>query len=129
MEAQSNKKILKAAHKLGWMCQRHEDKFAMGVPDISFVSPYKNGWIETKFTRGDQKLKLRPAQINWLCDRAKLPQFRGYIVLENEGNWFVAEISTDDRTRLLEGIKPSTFHELGRTHEGPLPDILAFIQH
>jgi hypothetical protein len=128
MEAQSNKKIQRVAKSMGWMLQRHEDKFAMGVPDLSFVSTYKTGWIEVKFTRGDQKLKIRPAQIHWMCDRAKNDIFRAYLVCECDDKWLAAQIVEEDRRTMLDGIKPSTFNRLERAHEGTLPEVLSFIQ-
>jgi len=100
----------------------------MGVPDISFVAPEFAGWIETKYTRGNQKLKIRPSQVNWMCDRAKYPTFRAFLVCEAGERWLACRVTAEDRFKLLEGVNPSNFHKLEYTDEGPLQSILAFVQ-
>lgn len=81
-----------------------------------------------KFTRGDAKIKVRPAQVNWLCDRAHLPAFRGYIVCQTDDTWLAARVHPADRMVLHDGVKPSTFTELTETTKGEIERILCFIQ-
>ena len=50
----------------GFHTTEHEDKFGVGIPDVSYGASGINGWIEFKWRQG----VLRPAQINWLDNRA-----------------------------------------------------------
>ena len=103
------------ARAAGWMTQRHEDKISTGIPDISFVSPCSDGWIEMKATTGDRALKIRIAQVNWLCDRSRFAHFSGYMLCRADKKWLVAQIAERDRDFLMSGkVKPSTWSMLTR---------------
>lgn len=72
------KKIKKAMSGL-WDHQRHEDKFSVGIPDISFGLGGKNGWIELKYLKKWPKLgdivkipHFTSQQKNWIYKRQKI---------------------------------------------------------
>ena len=54
-----------------WVAQRHEDKYATGIPDVSYVIDH-HGWIELKSVQvGDTNRRIRvphftSQQRNWL---------------------------------------------------------------
>lgn len=57
-----------------WDVQRHEDKYSVGIPDLSYGINGVNGWIELKAcpkwpTKGIPY--YTPAQANWLTARGK----------------------------------------------------------
>jgi len=43
---------IRVAMGLSWSAQRHEDRYSLGIPDVSFAITFKgkkiNGWIELK---------------------------------------------------------------------------------
>lgn len=55
-----------------WDAQRHEDKYSVGIPDVSFGINDKNGWIELKYLEkwpkyGTVKIPhFTSQQRNWL---------------------------------------------------------------
>lgn len=63
-----------------WDAQRHEDKFQLGIPDVSFGLPGVNGWIELKFLkeypkRRDSVIRIEhytENQRQWLYRRWKM---------------------------------------------------------
>ena len=72
---QSLRPLLVAA---GAVVQRHEDKYSVGIPDVSVVYGGRSGWIELKAARTSHTpLKLRDAQHNWMASRtnAGCPSF------------------------------------------------------
>lgn len=57
-----------------WDAQRHEDKYSVGIPDVSYGLLGVNGWIELKAyrkwpTNGIPKFTSK--QSNWLKNRGK----------------------------------------------------------
>lgn len=65
-----------------WSVQSHEDRFSIGVPDLSYGAEGVNGWIELKQLkdwpkREATKVPLKSAahfsveQVNWLLKRGK----------------------------------------------------------
>lgn len=62
-----------------WDAQRHEDRFEIGIPDVSFAAPGISGWIELKKlpkwpSRDTAVLRvphLYPEQVNWLETRGR----------------------------------------------------------
>jgi hypothetical protein len=56
-----------------WVAQRHEDRFSVGIPDVSFVLPGgHSGWIELKAANLAGKVVIRQSQILWMHRRAKI---------------------------------------------------------
>lgn len=57
-----------------WDVQRHEDKYSVGIPDISYGSEGVNGWIElkayNKWPNGSLP-HFTSKQANWLTNRGK----------------------------------------------------------
>ena len=57
-----------------WHVQRHEDKYSVGIPDLSYGANGKNGWIELK---AYDKWPSGPLphftaeQLNWLQNRGR----------------------------------------------------------
>lgn len=69
-----------------WHVQSHEDKYSVGIPDLSYaiakcdashIQSRTNGWIELKYItswNGDKPVKPKkytPNQVNWLNKRNK----------------------------------------------------------
>lgn len=59
-----------------WVVQRHEDKYSVGIPDLSFGANGINGWIELKAYRGwptnsEFKKLFTAKQANWLEGRGR----------------------------------------------------------
>ena len=59
----------------GWDAQRHEDKYSVGIPDVSFGALGVNGWIELKAckkwpTNGLPKFTTK--QAGWLSSRGNM---------------------------------------------------------
>jgi len=57
-----------------WDAQRHEDKYSVGIPDVSYGLNGVNGWIELKaYSKWPTKgfPHLEPEQVNWLIDRGR----------------------------------------------------------
>lgn len=59
-----------------WHVQSHEDKYSLGIPDISFGARGVNGWIELKQARESKTGIIKPQkftapQINWLGRRQR----------------------------------------------------------
>jgi hypothetical protein len=48
----------------GLMLQRHEDKFSLGIPDVSFMWAGTSGWVELK-NASEGSFFVRPAQYAW----------------------------------------------------------------
>lgn len=56
-----------------WKAQRHEDKYSVGIPDVSYAIKY-HGWIELKYLKSEPVLNssimrikhFTPQQRNWL---------------------------------------------------------------
>ncbi len=57
-----------------WHCQRHEDKYSVGIPDISYGAGGVNGWIELKaYDKWPVKTlsHFTSKQANWLTNRGE----------------------------------------------------------
>lgn len=58
-----------------WDCQRHEEKYSVGIPDVSFAMKGINGWLELKYLKEWPKSgpvlipHFTPQQKNWLYKR------------------------------------------------------------
>jgi hypothetical protein len=53
-----------------WLAQRHEDRYSVGVPDVSFIMNGMSGWIELKEAATFQeRLKIRRSQLVWMAER------------------------------------------------------------
>lgn len=60
-----------------WHCQRHEDRFTTGIPDVSFGIKGKDGWIELKVIPKPPRNLLAPFDLldlsvdqrNWMNAR------------------------------------------------------------
>jgi hypothetical protein len=44
---------------------------ANGIPDTNYCIDGVEGWIELKFVRGNDKIKVRPSQASWFKKRLK----------------------------------------------------------
>lgn len=51
-----------------WDCQRHEDRYSKGIPDVSYGINGVNGWIELKISK-QGKVNISQEQINWAISR------------------------------------------------------------
>jgi len=60
----------------GLHCQRHEDKYETGIPDLSYGGGRVNGWIETKW----EHIRFEKKQPLWLSKRAMTGGFVWVIV-------------------------------------------------
>lgn len=75
----SFKKYLIKIMGSSWDVQSHEDKFSLGIPDLSFGANGKNGWIELKQIKGypaNPETLMKPehytaSQVNWIKRRGK----------------------------------------------------------
>lgn len=73
------KKYLMRKMGTSWDAQSHEDKYSLGIPDLSFGARGVNGWIELKQIPTWPKLehglakpdKYTSIQLNWLRNRNK----------------------------------------------------------
>jgi len=62
-----------------WDAQSHEDRFSLGIPDLSYGVAGVNGWIELKQVekypkKSSTPIDLKhftPSQVNWLRKRGK----------------------------------------------------------
>ena len=57
-----------------WDAQRHEDKYSVGIPDVSYGVNGVNGWIELKAYKRWPRCGLihfTPKQVNWLTKRGR----------------------------------------------------------
>lgn len=61
------------------LCQRHEDRYSSGIPDVSFVQrdTGRSGWVELKtisaWSRGPTRIPhLSVEQVNWIGTRSLL---------------------------------------------------------
>ncbi len=62
-----------------WHVQSHEDRFSVGIPDLSYGFDGVNGWIELKQIKEWPKRpdtpakpdKYTPEQVNWLMRRGR----------------------------------------------------------
>jgi len=71
-----------------WDAQRHEDRLAVGVPDLSYGCGGADGWIEMKAASRwparestPLRVELRPGQRAWLAARARAGSGRCWILL------------------------------------------------
>lgn len=66
-------KYLKAGMGSKWHWQRHEDKAANGIPDVSYGAEKVCGWIELKYLKKMPKIvrlaNLTQQQKFWLMER------------------------------------------------------------
>lgn len=70
------KKYLMRIMGTRWDAQSHEDKYSIGIPDLSFAIRGVNGWIELKQIAKYKSPTMKPAkytspQVNWLNRRNK----------------------------------------------------------
>ncbi len=77
-----------------WHCQRHEDKYSTGIPDVSFgIGRVSDGWIELKYLdKLPRDLRVRPfdfaldhltpEQRNWMDLRSKFGTGRVFLMLQ-----------------------------------------------
>jgi hypothetical protein len=66
--------LIREMRNRGWHVQRHEDRFASYIPDLSYAGDGRDGWLEVKFcTRVPVTLSglrsLTMGQLNWLKQR------------------------------------------------------------
>lgn len=55
-----------------WLAQRHEDKYSVGIPDVSFIFDRVSGWLELKAASTlKEPLKLRKSQMVWMSSRER----------------------------------------------------------
>ena len=72
--ANAFKKYLLRIMGTRWDVQSHEDKYSLGIPDLSFAMGGVSGWIELKQIEIYKTLTMKPSkytapQINWLNRR------------------------------------------------------------
>lgn len=85
-EAAYKNALVDAFHYLGWEAQRHEEKVANHVPDLSFSGNKKDGWIEVKWCDRDpvslQSLQhWTRGQEQWLYDRGRVGSGHCYLLV------------------------------------------------
>ncbi len=83
-----------------WDAQRHEEKFASGIPDVSFGAAGVGGWIELKvlpkWPALDKPVKiehLTPQQKNWLWLRGNAAG-RCWLLLKIQKEWLLFDHQT-----------------------------------
>ena len=57
-----------------WHVQRHEDRYSVGIPDVSYGADKINGWIELKaYDKWPTKSlsHYTSKQVNWLTNRGE----------------------------------------------------------
>lgn len=94
MESKLFKRLRRATPGFHW--QRHEDKYASGIPDASFGYMKKGGWVELKtYDRPPRDPQspvkfsdLKPEQVNWIMARGRA-QGRCWILVEVGSEWFL----------------------------------------
>lgn len=96
-----------------WDAQRHEDRYSVGIPDLSFALGGVDGWLELKTIpawpiRKATKVRVRhltPEQVNWL-GRREAAGFGAVFLLLAVGEspasseWFL--LSASDARRLYD---------------------------
>jgi len=75
-----------------WDAQRHEDRYATGIPDVSFGIHGKDGWIELKHLHKGPANQDRPwdfaydhltsDQRNWMTRRARQGSGRVFVLAQ-----------------------------------------------
>lgn len=91
-----------------WIAQRHEDKYSVGIPDVSFVYGVHGGWIELKAAAAGERLKIRPEQINWMARRVTRGQ--PCILLARRGTDWAGALVDNATAELLR--EPTNFDRL-----------------
>lgn len=94
MEPILYRKLKRATPGFHW--QRHEDKYASGIPDCSYGFKGKGGWVELKTYDSwprdpDSPLKftdLKPEQVNWILSRGRT-QGRCFFLVGVGPDWFI----------------------------------------
>lgn len=79
-----------------WDIQSHEDRYSLGIPDLSYGAKGVNGWIELKQVKDwpmkpDTPVDLNhftPLQVNWLRRRGKKGS-RCYVLIKISNEYFV----------------------------------------
>jgi len=70
-----------------WVAQRHEDRFSVGIPDVSFVLPGgQGGWIELKAADPNGKVAIRRSQIVWMHRRVEFGAVC-FIMIRGASGW------------------------------------------
>ena len=97
----SFKKYLIGKMGTRWDVQSHEDKYSLGIPDLSFAIGGVSGWIELKQIERYKTLTMKPSkftapQINWLNRRNR---FGGgcfvFVKVESDYYLFTADKARD----------------------------------
>lgn len=68
----------------GHVCQIESHATAVGIPDTNYCIKGVEGWIELKFARDNNKVKVRPLQWNWFRKRLKAGHTRLFLMLRWE---------------------------------------------
>lgn len=99
-----------------WDVQSHEDRFSLGIPDLSYADRGVNGWIELKHVkewpkRASTTVKWKrytPEQVNWLNKRGK----------KGGSCWILVQVGTEhfvfpfyEGRKLRAGMTEDEFHE------------------
>lgn len=96
-ETATRNKIMKFLESRQCHCQKHEDKFSSGIPDLSFASPAtgREGWIEFKQldkqpARNSTKIKLGLTnhQKNWIAQRGRITN-RVWVIVQIADAYFL----------------------------------------
>lgn len=85
-------KYLDGKMKGHWSVQRHEDKYSVGIADISYAANGIDGWIELKcldwWPKSDKQIvsipHFTPQQKNWLLDRGDKGSGNVFILIKIE---------------------------------------------
>lgn len=86
-------KYLDGKMKGWWHVQRHEDKYSVGIADISYAANFVDGWIELKYLPKWPKTydllvpikHFTAQQKNWLVARGERGSGNVYVMLKVDG--------------------------------------------
>lgn len=85
-----------------WDAQRHEDRYSVDIPDVSFALPHGvAGWVELKAEGKSGEFEVSPGQIRWMLRRARLG-VRCVLMARAAGGWWAgALVAPRDEWALL----------------------------
>lgn len=115
------KKHLMAVMGTRWDAQSHEDRYSVGIPDLSYGARGVNGWIELKRVLKWPKMPETPVkidhltanQVNWLKKRGRRAG-HCYILIQVDAEYFVFPFHEARRVRA--GITREKFSEFCVLH-------------
>lgn len=106
--------VKKSLDKNGFDVQGHEDKYSVGIPDLSYAKAGADGWIELKYMKNFPvkdstpiRVGLRPNQRTWLKKRCAAGNGQCFVLTQVGRDYYIHSALFIDE--LYEGMSHERF--------------------